>query len=282
MSTYLKALMADDALPLQDEASNLWLKNLKNPLRWVLFPVFQFVFSILLHIIWLFKRLPLPQFSAHISLQKLICFFCRNFVSVEANLLILRHYATESNILNFLISNSDADIATIDLYPKNINEMMECSFVDHDQELFRVLEQGGLKHLRKNTQSLSWDGWQPINMQNFQVGKKWTQILDFETAHALFMCVFCFMLKREEYRDAINGFNFDQSIGIKVAKLIKDDSVLEYAYNRYPLLLVGPTNLSYRFMMHGFFTEHLYSTLELLRLSEASVHKELSIGEIKK
>lgn len=34
------------------------------------------------------------------------------------------------------------------------------------------------------------------------------------------------------------------------------------AYNQYPLYFVGPWNLGQRFLMHGFFTEHLYAELE--------------------
>jgi hypothetical protein len=75
---------------------------------------------------WLLKRLPLPQFRAHRFLQRTICWFCRNFVSPEANLLILRHFATESNILNFLRDNSNAgDVQALQLYPQKIDDLLE-------------------------------------------------------------------------------------------------------------------------------------------------------------
>ena len=35
--------------------------------------------------------------------------------------------------------------------------------------------------------------------------------------------------------------------------------------NKYPLYLVGPWNPAQRFLMHGFFTEHLHARLEQLR-----------------
>ena len=95
-------------------------------------------------------------------------------------------------------------------------------------------------------------------------------MLDFETAHALFMCLFCLLLTAEEYRDSINGFNLDQSIAIRIGKMIGDPGVAELAYNKHPLYLVGPWNLSQRFLMHGFFTEYLHGQLERLRVSGAS------------
>ncbi|MDX5379104.1 MAG: hypothetical protein LPK08_16490, partial [Halomonas sp.] len=105
-SPFLRALESDDSLPIAPEAVRLWLNDIESPTRWSLRPLLQFLLAMLLHLIWFVKRLPLPQFRAHGLLQRLICWFCTRFVSPSANQLILRHFATESNILNFLIDNS--------------------------------------------------------------------------------------------------------------------------------------------------------------------------------
>ena len=278
-SAYLKAIANDNSLPIEQAALNLWLKDLQNPLRWGVRPLLQFIFAILLHIIWFFKRLPLPQFSAHNVLQKLICWFCTHFVSREANLLILRHYATESNVLNFLAANSPgadgspADFQPVQLYPKSISDMQQASFVEHDQQLFRLFgELGSWHHPAQplKASELNWQHWQSIKMDEFQLPEKRTQWLDFESAHALFMCLFCLLLTREQYRDAINGFNLDQSIAIRIGDLVGDSSLREMAYNKYPHYLVGPWNLGQRFLMHGFFTEQLYAYLEQQRLASSN------------
>lgn len=266
-SLYLQAIQNDNSLPIDQDAMALWLKDLNNSFRWVVRPILQLLFAVLLHIIWLMKRLPLPQFSAHQFLQKTICWFCTYFVSKEANLLILRHFATESNILNFLAENTNKN-ARVDLYPKTINDMLRDSFVQHDQKLFEAfINFGQHDKTTKTTTDLnySWNSWQTINMAEFHVEKKATQVFDFETAHALFMCLFCLLLKRDEYRDAINGFNLDQSIAIRIGDMIGDPALPELAYNKYPQYLVGPWNLGQRFLMHGFFTEHLYAKLEDIR-----------------
>lgn len=264
-SAYLQAIEFDNSLPIEKEAVELWLKDLDNPFRWAIRPFLQLVFAVLLHIVWLFKRLPLPQFRAHTLLQRLICWFCKHFVSPEANLLILRHYATESNILNFLANNSQAATsAHVELYPHCIDDMMKHSFVDHDQELFRMFKELGYwSHTTKKLESknISWNNWQTLNMEEFKIQKRAMQVVDFESAHALFMCLFCLLLTRDEYRDAINGFNLDQSIAIRIGKIIGDDSLPEIAYNKYPFYMVGPWNLGQRFLMHGFFTEYLYARL---------------------
>lgn len=267
-SPYLRAIAVDNTLPIDAVAVDLWLRDIDNPLRWIVRPLLQFVFAILLHVTWALKRLPLPQFRAHRLLQRLICWFCRNAVSPEANLLILRHFATESNILNFLRDNSNADaVAPLRLYPATTDELLEHTFVRHDQELFRMISELG--HWDdtgpKPPGELRWANWRPLTLDPGSLPRKFSQVLDFETAHALFMCLFCFLLTAEEYRDSINGFNLDQSIAIRIGRMIGDPELAELAYNKHPLYLVGPWNLSQRFLMHGFFTEYLHGRLERLR-----------------
>lgn len=277
-SAYLQALEFDNSFPIEQAAVDLWLKDLDNPFRWSLRPLLQLVLAILLHVVWFFKRLPLPQFSAHATLQRLICWFCKHFVSYEANLLILRHYATESNLLNFLATNSQVpDTELVQLYPKKIDDMLDDSFVKHDQELFRLFKELGHWHRpsrAKQAAQLNWHAWQPVSMQAFQVERKKTQVVDFESAHALFMCLFCLLLTREEYRDAINGFNLDQSLAIRLGELTGQQRFPEMAYNKFPLYLIGPWNLGQRFLMHGFFTEYLYAALNTLYLEYKAEHGE--------
>lgn len=264
-SAYLQAIEFDNSLPIEKAAVELWLKDLDNPFRWAVRPLLQLIFAVLLHLVWFLKRLPLPQFSAHSLLQTLICWFCKHFVSPEANLLILRHYATESNILNFLANNSAVTpSAPVKLYPHCIDDMLENSFVEHDQELFRLFKELGYwsqDATKPSPEDICWENWQSIDMKAYKVQNKATQVVDFESAHALFMCLFCLLLTRDEYRDAINGFNLDQSIAIRIGQIIGDDSLPEMAYNKYPFYMVGPWNLGQRFLMHGFFTEYLYARL---------------------
>ncbi len=272
-SPLMQAIALDQTLPIDHEAVRLWLRDVENPMRWIVRPLLQFVFAILLHVTWFFKRLPLPQFSAHKALQSTICWFCRHFVSPEANQLILRHYATESNLLNFIIDNTPGnDVEPIALYPSNIGEMVTHSFVDHDQELFRVMRDIGAAdpaHAAPVPDELAWTHWRDVEVAPETAKRRWTQVLDFETSHALFMCLFCLLLTAEEYRDAINGFNLDQSIAIRIGKIVGDSSLVEMAYNKYPLYFVGPWNLGQRFLMHGFFTEYLHAHLEKKRVGDS-------------
>jgi len=267
-SALLQAVAVDNSIPISPVTVELWLRDMENPLRWTVRPILQFIFAVVLHITWALKRLPLPQFRAHKLLQRTICWFSRNFVSAEANQLMLRHFATESNILNFLRDNTGSTAQPLQLYPLQIDDMLKYTFVDHDQELFRIMREMGSwdrTSWPKQPRELAWTHWREITLADQGHPRRWSQLLDFETSHSLFMCLFCFLLTAEEYRDAINGFNLDQSIAVRIGQIIGDPTLAEMAYNKYPHYLVGPWNLTQRFLMHGFFTEYLHERLEQVR-----------------
>ena len=262
---YLQALAIDDTLPIDPEAKRLWLDDLQNPLRWTVLPVLQATFACVLHVTWLLKRLSPIDVRAPRLLQALICWFCEHFVSPEANVLILRHFATESNLLNFLIDNTPgANVEPVDLYPETVAAMHQASFVDHDQELFRTIRELG-SWTRPEVGALRWDHWRDLQIDPAVGRRKLLRILDFETAHVLFMSLFCLLLTKREYQAAINGFSLDHSIAFRIAHLIGDPTVPELAYNKHPLYLVGPWNLTQRFLMLGFFTEYVHARLLQLR-----------------
>lgn len=260
---FIKALLKDRSLPIADEAVEMWVKDLKGGLRWTVMPILRVFFSGLLYLVWFVKRISPIQFSSHKNLQKLICWFCENFVTPETNYLILRHFWAESNILNFLADNDSENVVPLNLYPETIRDMMHSTFVDHDQELFRYFNEASSSPTDTplSSKNISWEHWRDIHLSEETHKRKATQIIDFETAHVLFMCIFCLFLTADEYRAAINGFNLDQSIAIRIGAMIDDSSLVEYAYNKHPLYLVGPADLTRRFILHGFFVEYMHERL---------------------
>jgi len=193
------------------------------------------------------------------------------FVRPEANVLILRHFQAESNLLNFVIDNSGKkDIAPVLIYPKMIRDLMVQTFVHHDQGVLmtmRDLEQPDRSNWPIDKSDLEWTNWNPVRIDYSAERKKWTQFLDFETAHELFKTSFCFWLTSKEYEAAINSFQFDHSVGLLIDDIVGAAHFADIAYNRFPMILVGPTGLSYRFLMHGFFVEHVHAHLERMRLT---------------
>ena len=87
-------------------------------------------------------------------------------------------------------------------------------------------------------------------------------VLDFETAHELFKTTFCLLPTAREYEAAINSFQFDESMALRIGRMVDDPNIVEMTSNKFPLVLVSTRNLSRRFVLHGIFTEHLHAYLE--------------------
>ena len=193
------------------------------------------------------------------------------FVRPEANVLILRHFWAESNLLNFVIDNSHQEgVDPVLIHPKMIRDLMVQTFVHHDQGVLmtmRDLTEPDRSRWPIAKDELSWESWKPIRIDYGINRKKWTQFLDFETAHELFKTSFCFWLTAPEYEAAINSFQFDHSIGLLIDDIVGANHFADIAYNRFPMIVVGPTGLNYRFLMHGFFVEHTHGHLEKMRAS---------------
>ena len=276
---FIAALSQDDSLPMTEIARDQWVKDLQNPLRYWLLPLLRVTQTLLLHLVYYTKRLIPIQFSAHRLLQWQINFFMKHFVTPEANFLILRHMWLESQVLNFIIDNSKRrdEVERVKLFPHQIDELMEHSFVTHDRELFRVLTELG------STREESWplaadeidySSISPVEMAFNHREKKWTQFIDFETAHELFKVTFCFLLRAEEYEAALNSLQFDQSICRRVAKITGQSDLEALASNRFPMVLHHTNAVSERFVAHGVSLEHLHAYLEQAMLNSAQSNTE--------
>ena len=113
--------------------------------------------------------------------------------------------------------------------------------------------------MRVAPNKLDFSTMREIKLTYSLADRKWTQFLDFETAHELFKALFCLLLRADEYERSINSLQFDQTMALRIGRIFGDAEIGFMAYNTFPLFLVGPLRLSQRFVMHGLFTEHLHA-----------------------
>jgi hypothetical protein len=190
-------------------------------------------------------------------------------VTPEANYLILRHFWTESNVINFIIANSrNRTTDPVKLYPKTIDDLMTDSFIEHDIVLFNALydlgsTEGEAWPVAKD--KLDFSLVREITLSPDTSKRKVTQFLDFETAHELFKALFCLLLRADEYERSINSLQFDQTLALRIARIVGDPEAVFMVSNAFPLFIVGPLRLSQRFVMHGLSTEHLHAYLMSLK-----------------
>lgn len=261
---FIRALLSDNSLPMCEEARALWVEDLQNPLRVWLLPLLRVTQTLTLHLIYYLKRLIFLQFSAHRLLQWTINFFLKHFVTPEANALVLRHMWIETQVLNFIISNSKrrAQVTPVTLAPTEIDDMMRDNFILHDRELFRTLAELGDSSEEEWPRPASEVDFSAIQPITYTLGpRRWTQRIDFETAHELFKTTFCLLLRADEYEAALNSLQFDQSMCRRVGAILGDPHLDQLAYNRLPLVLHHTNAVSERFVYHGVTLEHLYAYL---------------------
>lgn len=276
----LAVLARDDTLPADPFVLECWLKNLGNPTRRTILHLCQLCATLLVCLVYFLKRMLPIQFSAHRLLQATICWFMERFVAPEASYLILRHFWVESNIINFLIANSrNRDAERAALYPATIPDLMTMSFVKHDVVLLNALQDLGPTADEPwpiRLAALDFSTIRAVDLPYDLTRRTWTQVLDFETAHELFKALFCLLLRADEYERSICSLQLDQTLALRIARITDDAWVATLAANTMPLYLVGPLNLSRRFVMHGLFTEHLHAYLERLRARAVSAGRGAS------
>jgi hypothetical protein len=274
----LDALEEDDAVPMDPKVRSLWVRNLRSPLRRNLLSLVRIVRTLTLYLFYFFRR-ALPgflQFSFPGLLQRIICFFMEWFVAPEANYLILNHFWTESNLLNFIIANSrnGRSIEPVALYPERIRDLLTHTFVKHDIAMFNALHDLGPVDRESwpvPPGKLDFSTMRPPGAEIDPDRRRWTQFIDFETAHELFKATFCLLLTWEEYERSTTSLQFDQSLAVRIAGIVGDPSLADLASNRYPLLITGPTGIGRRFILHGLFVEYMHE--RLMRLAKGTVPK---------
>lgn len=270
----MDVLEIDDSLPLDPIVRKYWIVNLRHGFRQTLMHVTRFIASGVLISAYFVKRMLPFQFAAHGFLQGMICWFMKWFVTPEANYLILRHFWAESNLINFVIANSrNKSAAQAELYPKLIKDLMTHTFIDHDVALFNAFYDLGSTEGEDwplPAEKLDFTTMREIVLDYDISKRKWTQIFDFETAQELFKTSFCLLVRSDEYERSINSFQFDQSLAIRISRILGEPEISHLSANTYPLSLVGPIRLTQRFVLHGLCVEHLHAYLERAKLRAQS------------
>ena len=272
------ALYQDNAIPVDPIAKGYMVKDLRNWTRnYLLLPI-KAIANILLGSILITKRLLPFQFSNYWLMHRSAAFFLAHFVSPEACYLIVRHICLGSNIVNFLIDNGpDPEIPKADLYPRSIRDLADNAFLEHDLVLYNfVLDyaaaQANHPHWLAQVQArkgLNYASIQPIEL-HINLRRRWSQILDLESAIELFKVFYSLCLTSDEFERAVLSLEFDENFGGYVSAITGDHRWNHVISNRNPLAPDSPFGAARRLLYHGITTEQLHRYLELCRDSYIS------------
>ncbi len=271
------ALYLDQAIPVDPVAKAYMIHDLQNWSRHYLLVPLRAIANLSLATILVFKRLLPFQFSNYVVMHRLAAWFLNQFVTPEACYLIVRHICLGSNIVNFLIDNGpDPTIERSTLYPKCIQDLADNAFLEHDLILYNfVLDFNEAQQKYPDwiqavrDRGLNYGSIQSVSIDIDVNQRKWTQVLDLETAIELFKIIYSFWLTIEEFERAVLSLEFDENFGCYVSAITGDYRWNHVITNRHPLAPESPFAAARNLLLHGIITEYLHRYLELRQQENA-------------
>lgn len=260
------ALALDNSTFLEHDVKLALMKNNENWSRRVLLPILR-VWGRLAIVIIRFFRLFIPTiFTSSKFLHHTICWGMKNFVSPEANYLILRHFNIGSQVLAFLNTNiAKGTLNAVPLYPQHIIDLKDNVFVQHDLNIFnfiielnQYLSEANLEIEAKDIPELDFSNIKTLALSQSDMPDQWHNFLDLQSAIELYTPLFALFLSREDFERASNSLQLDETIAIYTAKLFNRAELMGIVNNKHPFIPLSPVQAGIRLMLHGIDAENLH------------------------
>jgi len=210
-------------------------RDLQRASRRYLYPVVRVASIPVIKLIIAIKRL-LPKLGSQWLLNRLGVWFIKRMLSPEAGYYFLQHFHVESNIINFIAVNCDAEsryIKKVNLYPINIDELGEHegsnAILQHDTNLYNLILDYGrtANESRKFRQDLDYS---MLKIGKLDVGSERDRLVNLDMDSGLYiMAIFMALFFTDrEIELAITSLQFDESLLASLAKLTGSNRFLTW------------------------------------------------------
>ncbi|EAU65224.1 conserved hypothetical protein [Stigmatella aurantiaca DW4/3-1] len=262
--------------------------------RQFLLPVLR-PFSRLLIIVFQILKIFVPKrFTSSKLLHRLLSWGLRNFVSPEANYLILRHFHVGSEILDFIARNTpELGVPTNPIRPTNLGHVKGEIFLNHDLNLYNFVIRLN-RAMREQDRTLA-----PPRKLDFSgisnefpiepMPRRWTNFMDLQSAIEIFTPMYQLFLTDRDFWRASNSLQLDETIAIYVATLLQAPGLVAIVNNRHPMVPLSTMRAGFRLMLHGLSAESLHGFLveckngrmpQLARIVAPSLQVHLPVTEV--
>ena len=255
------ALYLDQSTPIRPLVKEKWLNDSSSLSRQFLLPFVRPFSRLMIILIQILKAFSPIDWRASKTLHKLIVWGLRNFVTPEANELILRHFHVGSEILAFIAGNiPGAKITLNPLRPKNLDDLADEMFLTHDLNLYnfvinlnRELRDKNLKikPLERPDFSMITEG--EFNIESQKGG--FFNFIDLQTAIELYTPVYQFFLTDNDFWRATNSLQLDETIGLYAATILNSQNHLVLVNNKHPMISLITLEAGFRLVLHGLSSE---------------------------
>ena len=269
-----QALLLDNSTFIDEKAKAALMRNNATRARQFLFPIVRPLARLSIVLVQLLRIVLPNSLTCSRTLHRLICWGMRNFVSRDANYLILRHFHIGSQILGFLNANAaDGALPSNPLLPRVIDDLKDDVFVQHDLNLYNFVislndylrGKGGdiqTKPLKDIDFSMVKDPDSGIDIDSLP--DKWTNVLDLQTAVEMYTPLFGVFLSDSDFWRASNSLQFDETVAVYVAKLLGQDMILAMVNNKHPMIPLSTMEAGFRLMLHGLDAENLHGFIRYI------------------
>jgi hypothetical protein len=272
------ALYMDNSILMDDEAKAALLLCMRSKSRQFLLPIARPLARLSMVLLQLVKTLIPNKFTSSRVLHRLIHWGLKNWVSPEANFLILRHFHLGSEILAFIESNTQAvDIPLHPLKPTTLADLKDDVFLKHDLNLFNFVIDFN-KDLRAAgidvhpPSKLNFDCITDDQFEFEEFPKKWRNFIDVQTAIELYTPMYQLFLTDNDFWRASNSLQLDETIALYVARILGRMEYLALVNNKHPIVPLTTLSAGFRLMLHGLAVESLHAMLrEAKRQHQAAV-----------
>lgn len=255
------AMYLDQSTPLRPSVKEKWLKDSSSLSRQYLMPFAKPIARIFIILIQIIKALSPIDWRASKILHRLIVWGLKNFVTPEANELILRHFHVGSEILAFIAGNvPGVNIKMNPLRPKCLDDLRDDMFLTHDLNLYNFVinlnkelksKNIKIKPIDKPDFSMITEG--EFQFKPFKNG--FFNFIDLETAIELYTPVYQFFLTDNDFWRATNSLQLDETIGIYASTILNSQSHLVLVNNKHPMVSLITLSAAFRLVLHGLSSE---------------------------
>jgi hypothetical protein len=260
------ALFLDRSLPMNERTKAALLVDQRSFSRQFMLPALRPISRLLIILFQILKIFVSNRFTSSKLLHRLLSWGLRNFVSPEANYLILRHFHVGSEILDFIARNTpELGVPTNPIRPTNLEHVKDEIFLNHDLNLYNFVIRLN-RALRDQNRSLT-----PPARLDFSgisdefpiepMPRRWTNFMDLQSAIEIFTPMYQLFLTDRDFWRASNSLQLDETIAIYVATLMQAPGLVALVNNRHPMVPLSTMRAGFRLMLHGLSAESLHGLL---------------------
>lgn len=269
------AMYLDHSTPIDDAVKQAWLADSSSRSRQFVLPFVRPLARTMIVLIQIIKVFLPRKLAFSRTMHRLLAWGMENFISPEANWLILRHFHLGSQVLGFIARNAPVEVPVNPLQPAAIADVREDMFLVHDLNLYNFIIRLN-QNLQAAGRELEYVAQPDLSMVHQpalrleDMPQRRRNFLDLQSSIELFTPIYQALLTDSDFWRATNSLQLDEIIGLYVATLLDAREHLMLLNNRHPLIPMSTLRAGFRLTLHGLSTEMLHAFLMRLRASQAT------------